>query len=277
MSNPRQLLADYNIAPKKSLGQNFLHDPNALNRILESAELPPHATILEIGPGTGALTKVLAQAAARVITIETDERLRPILENELAPYDNITIIWDDFLKLDLPTLLADTDYYVVANVPYYITSKIIRKLLDAPIRPQRIVLTVQKEVADRIIAKTGATSLLTVSVQFFGHPTLVTRLNPAVFWPRPDVESAVIRIDVYNQPIVEVPDIVTFFDVVRAGFSQKRKQLKNALSSGLHLENDVINQLLTESGIDARRRAETLTLEEWATLSRVYADITTQI
>lgn len=276
MSNPKQLLQDYNISPKKSLGQNFLHDPNALNRILESAELPSGATVLEIGPGTGALTKVLAQAVGRVITIETDDRLRPILENELSTYDNITTIWEDFLDLDLSTLLQDYDYYVVANVPYYITSKIIRKLLEAPSRPQRLVLTVQKEVADRITAKSGAMSLLSVSVQFFGNPTLVTRLNPAVFWPRPDVESAVIRIDVYKAPIVDVSDEAIFFELVRTGFSQKRKQLKNALGNGLHVENKVINELMIESGIDFQRRAETLTLEEWAILSRIYTKIKAQ-
>lgn len=271
MSNPKQLLHDYDVVPKKSLGQNFLHDPNALNRILESAELPPDATVLEIGPGTGTLTKVLAEAAGQVISIETDDRLRPILDNELSSYQNIRLIWEDFLKLDLSTLVTDEDYYVVANVPYYITSKIIRKLLDAPSPPKRIVLTVQKEVADRILAKTGTMSLLTVSVLFFGEPSLVTRLNPAVFWPRPDIESAVIRIDVFDQPIVEVPDSETFFEVVRAGFSQKRKQLKNSLGNGLHLKNNVIIGLLAEAEIDGQRRAETLSLEEWAALSRTYA------
>lgn len=264
------MLESLNILPKKSLGQNFLHDPNALEKIVQFAELPADALVLEIGPGTGALTTRLAQAARRVVAFETDVRLRPVLEAMQHQHSNLQIIWGDFLEVDLEGAVGDEPYYVVANLPYYITSAILRKLLEHPNYPKRMVVTVQREVADRITAKSGEMSLLSVSVQFYGKPELVMRLNPAVFWPRPDVESAVVRIDTFAQPPVDVPDNVTFFKVLRAGFGQKRKQLKNALANGLALTNEQADQVLATAGIDGRRRAETLNLEEWATLTRSY-------
>jgi 16S rRNA (adenine1518-N6/adenine1519-N6)-dimethyltransferase len=270
MSNPKDLLDDHGIYPKKSLGQNFLHDPNAILRIVESAELPVDATVIEVGPGTGVMTAVLAESSGHVIAIETDDRLLPILENQVGDYDNVEIIHADFLKVDLEALVGDEPYYVVANLPYYITSAIIRKLLDHSNRPQRLILTVQREVADRIMEAPGDMSVLSVSVQFYGKPELVTRLNPAVFWPRPDVESAVIRVDVYDEPVVVVGDTRNFFKVVRAGFSQKRKQLKNSLRNGLQIKNTAAGQLLERAGIDPKRRAETLSLDEWGALTRTY-------
>lgn len=273
ISNPKNLLESLNILPKKSLGQNFLHDPNALEKIVLSAELPADAVVLEIGPGTGALTSRLVQAARRVVAFETDERLEPILTALQQQYSNLEVIWGDFLAVNLEDVVGETPYYVVANLPYYITSAILRKLLEQPNHAKRMIVTVQREVADRITAKSGEMSLLSVSVQFYGKPELVMRLNPAVFWPRPDVESAVVRIDTYPQPPVDVPDDVTFFKVVRAGFGQKRKQLKNSLANGLALSSERADQLLASAGIDGRRRAETLNLEEWATLSRSYATL----
>ncbi|GIK62995.1 MAG: ribosomal RNA small subunit methyltransferase A [Chloroflexota bacterium] len=265
------MLESLNILPKKSLGQNFLHDPNALEKIVQSAELPPDALILEIGPGTGALTARLAQVAGRVVAFETDVRLRPVLEAMQRQYPNLKVVWGDFLEVDLEEVVGDDPYYVVANLPYYITSAILRKLLEHPNHPKRMVVTIQREVADRITAKSGEMNLLSVSVQFYGKPELVMRLNPAVFWPRPDVESAVVRIDTFSQPPVDVPDDMTFFKVVRAGFGQKRKQLKNSLANGLALTNEQADQVLAGAGIDGRRRAETLNLEEWAILTRIYA------
>lgn len=270
ISNPKNLLESLNILPKKSLGQNFLHDPNALEKIVQSAELPHDAVVLEIGPGTGALTTHLAETARRVVAFETDVRLRPVLEAMQQQYPHLEIIWGDFLDVDLTGVVGSTPYYVVANLPYYITSAILRKLLEHPNHPKRMVVTVQREVADRITAKSGEMSLLSVSVQFYGKPELVMRLNPAVFWPRPDVESAVVRIDTFAQPPVDVPDDTSFFKVVRAGFGQKRKQLKNSLANGLALTNEQADQLLTVAGIDGRRRAETLNLEEWAALARSF-------
>lgn len=271
MTNPKALLDQYEILPKKSLGQNFLHDPNALEKIVATAELMPDDTVIEIGPGTGALTKVLAGQARHVFSIEIDERMRPILDSELAPYSNVYLVYDDILKVDVLQLVGARDFVVVANVPYYITSAILRHLLEVHRRPRRIVLTIQHEVAERIIAPPGDMNLLAVSVQFYGKAEIVTRLKPGVFWPRPDVDSAVIRIDTFDAPPVDVPDVDLFFRVVKAGFSQKRKQLKNALSGGLGIKSKAAGELLEAAGIDPTRRAETLTLEEWASLTQAYA------
>jgi 16S rRNA (adenine1518-N6/adenine1519-N6)-dimethyltransferase len=175
------------------------------------------------------------------------------------------------MTVDVPALMGPEPFTVVANLPYYITSAILRALLEAPRRPRRLVLTVQQEVADRLTAAPGDLSLLAVSVQFYGQPRAIMRINPASFWPRPDVDSAVVRIDVYDRPPVDVPDERAFFRVVRAGFSQKRKQLKNALGAGLGLNGAAAAALLERAGVDPRRRAETLTLAEWGALARAAA------
>lgn len=268
---PKTVLEEYDISPKKSLGQNFLHDPNTLEKIVATAELMPEDVVLEIGAGTGLLTERLAAAARRVIAVELDERLRPVLDQALAAYPNVGVIYQDILNVDVLALFNAEPYIVVANVPYYITSAILRHLLESRHRPRRLVLTMQAEVADRLTAQPNDMSILSVSVQFYGQPQVVARLNRAVFWPRPDVDSAIVRIDTYDQPLVVVPDDKTFFRVVRAGFGQKRKQLKNALSSGLSLKADEAAALLAAAEIDARRRAETLTLPEWAALARAFA------
>ncbi len=265
----RQRLEQHGITPKKSLGQNFLHDPNALEKIIEIADVTPETTVLEIGPGTGNLTRVLAREAARVIAVEVDDRLIPLLHAEFASQPLVEIIHGDILDLDINARLAGQPYVVVANLPYYITSAILRHLFEKVTpRPDRIVVTVQREVAERITAAPDDMSLLAVSVQFYGLPQIAMHLNPAAFWPRPDVESAVVRIDVYDTPPVDVPGESDFFRVVRAGFGQKRKQLRNALSAGLHLDKAQADDLLTASGIDPQRRAETLSLSEWAALTR---------
>ncbi len=265
----RQRLEQHGITPKKSLGQNFLHDPNALEKIIEIADVTPETTVLEIGPGTGNLTRVLAREAARVIAVEVDARLIPLLHAEFAGQPLVEIIHGDILDMDINARLAGQPYVVVANLPYYITSAILRHLFEKVMpRPDRIVVTVQREVAERITAAPDDMSLLAVSVQFYGLPQIAMHLNPAAFWPRPDVESAVVRIDVYDTPPIDVPGESDFFRVVRAGFGQKRKQLRNALSAGLHLDKAQADDLLTASGIDPQRRAETLSLSEWAALTR---------
>ncbi|MCC6615042.1 MAG: ribosomal RNA small subunit methyltransferase A [Anaerolineae bacterium] len=268
--NPKTMLEAHGLEPRKSLGQNFLHDPNVLEKIVASADLTPGTTVLEIGAGTGALTDVLARHAGRVLALEVDERLEPILRDRLGIYDNVQLEFADVLQTDVATLMGDQPYVVVANVPYYITSAILRHLLEAPNRPRRLVMTVQLEVAERIIARPGDMSLLAVSVQYYTRPKIVMRLNPAVFYPRPDVTSAVIRLDAHSEPPVQVPDEASLFAVVRAGFSQKRKQLKNTLAAGLRLSNDEAVALLDRAEIDPRRRAETLSLEEWAAITRAH-------
>jgi len=264
--NDRHLLDGGSIAPKKSLGQNFLHDPHTLEKIVALAELPPGATVLEIGPGTGNLTRALARVAARVIAVEVDGRLIPLLQATFADQPHVEIVHGDILTLDLAGRLGDTPYTLVANLPYYITSAILRHIFEGMPRPQRIVVTVQREVAERLVAVPGEMSLLAVSVQFYGQPQIAMRLNPAAFWPRPDVDSAVVRIDVLDAPSVAVPDEKLFFRVVRAGFGQKRKQLRNSLSAGLGIAKAQAGDLLAGAGIDPQRRAETLSLEEWAAL-----------
>ena len=270
MTNPKALLDHFGVIPKKSLGQNFLHDPQALEKIADAAELMPEDTVLEIGPGTGALTAVLAQRVRRVVAVELDRRLEPIMRLTLAPYGNVEVIFDDILNVNLPELLGDQPYVVVANVPYYITSAIIRLLLELPHAPRRLVLTMQLEVAERLIAKPGDMTLLSVSAQFYAKPKIVTRFNKAVFYPRPDVDSAVARLEVYDRPPVDVPNADVFFRVVKAGFGQKRKQLKNSVAEGLHIDAEAAVALLEAAGIDPKRRAETLSLPEWAALTRGY-------
>lgn len=270
-TNPKSLLDRYALQPKKSLGQNFLHDPNTLEKIVTSADLMPEDTVLEIGPGTGALTEVLARMAARVIAVELDGRLEPILRERFAATPNVDFVFRDILETDVAALVGPEPYVVVANVPYYITSAILRHLLESPHRPQRIILTIQLEVAERLVAKPNDMSLLAVSVQFYGKPRIVNRLKASVFWPRPDVDSAVVRLDLYDTPPLDVPDEATFFKVVRAGFSQKRKQVKNALADALPLPMPDTVAFIEQAGLDPRRRAETLTLDEWAALTRAYA------
>jgi len=269
--NPKFLMDEYEINPKKSLGQNFMHDPNTLEKIIETAELMPDDTVVEIGPGTGSITELLAQSARHVVAIEVDERLMPILEERFADTSNVYIVFNDVLKTDILQLVGPKDFVVVANVPYYITSAILRHLLEPYRKPRTIVMTMQQEVADRLVAQPGDMTVLAVSVQFYGKPKIITRLKPAVFWPRPDVDSAVIKIDTYDEPIVDVPDDKLFFRVVRAGFSMKRKQLKNSLSGGLSIKSKIAGSYLEEAGIEPKRRAETLSLEEWAALTRVVA------
>ena len=228
-------------------------------------------SVVEIGPGTGELTAKLAQLARHVVAVELDERLMPLLEERFADTRNVYLVFDDILKTNVQQLVGIKPYVVVANVPYYITSEILRTLLDAERRPKRIVITMQYEVAERIVAKPGDLSVLGVSVQYYGVPRIVGRLKPAVFWPRPGIDSAILRVDTHPAPIVDVPSDKLFFRVVRAGFSQKRKQLKNALSGGLQMKSSTAGEYLARAGIDASRRAETLTIDEWATLTRTIA------
>lgn len=269
MSNPKALLDEHKIDPKRSLGQNFLHDPNMLEKVVETGEVTKEDIVIEIGPGTGALTSVLAQHAKQVYCIEIDTRLQNLLEDELSEYHNIDIIWGDVLKTNIAEIVGESPYLVVANVPYYITSAIIKHFLEDSPRPKRIVMTVQYELAERITATPDDMSLLAVSVQYFGTPEIVTRMQPAVFWPRPEVESAILKIDVFDQPPVDVSSDKAFFRVVRAGFSQKRKQLKNSLGGGLGIKANAAGVLIEQAGIDPHRRAETLTVAEWGALARI--------
>lgn len=274
------LLKKYNLRPRKGLGQNFLVDPSHLAKIVEAADLTPADTVLEIGPGPGALTRLLAAAAGRVIAVELDPNMVNLLNQEFGHLSNLTIIEADILQTDLRALLStshpqppssDTQspFKVVANLPYYITSAVMRHLLEATPRPERIVVTVQKEVAQRMVAGPGQMSLLAVSVQFYGQPKIVQRIPAGAFYPPPQVDSAVVRIDTFTQPALAVSDVGHFFKVVKAGFGQKRKQLKNSLTAGLSRSMAEIVAAMQQVQIDPTRRAETLSLAEWARLVEV--------
>ncbi len=267
-TSPKALLDNYEIYPKKSLGQNFMHDPNALDKIVASADITEGDTVVEVGPGTGALTEKLSEKARHVFSIELDERLQPILEERFNDTPNVYFVFKDILKTDIPSLVGNQDFVVVANVPYYISSAIIWHFLEPDRRPKRMVMTMQYEVAERIMQQPDNMSLLTVAVQFYGKPSIVSKLSPAVFWPRPNIHSAVMRIETHPEHPVDVPSAKAFFRVVKAGFSMKRKQLKNSISGGLQIKSKVARDLITAADIDPQRRAETLTLEEWGQLTR---------
>ncbi len=268
----RGLLRRFNLRPRKSLGQNFLIDEAALARVAAAAELSPEDTVLEIGPGLGSLTRHLAAAARRVVAVEIDASLLPALEHTVQAFPNVEVIHADILQVDLGRQAGlPPGYQVVANIPYYITSAVIQHLLEAAVRPRRMVLTVQREVAERVVAGPGDMSLLAISVQFYAVPRIMARLPAGVFYPRPDVDSAVVRLDVRDEPAVAVADTKCFFRVVRAGFSQKRKQLRNALAGGLRLDAQAAGALLARAGVAPQRRAETLSLEEWGRVARAAA------
>ena len=268
----RGLLRRFNLHPKKSLGQNFLIDESGLAKVSAAADLAPGDTVLEIGAGLGSLTRHLAAQVQRVVAVEVDDALLPVLEYTLESYDNVELIRADILRLDLAAAARlPAGYKVVANIPYYITSAVIRQLLETPVRPSLIVLTVQREVAERIVAQPDDMTLLAVSVQFYSQPRRVARLPAGAFYPAPAVDSEVIRLEVRPAPAVAVDDVDQFFRVVKAGFSQKRKQLRNSLGGGLRLEHAQVDALLAQAGVAPQRRAETLSLEEWGAVARAAA------
>lgn len=268
--HPKDILARFEIEPKKSLGQNFLFDERILQRIVNSAEVTVNDQVLEIGPGIGALTRELAKVANHVTAVELDDRLLPVLSYELAAFDNIDIIHSDILKVS-PESLFDAPYVVVANVPYYITGAILRHLTSATAQPSRMVLTMQKEVAERLCAKPGNMSLLAVGVQFYGTPRVVQNIAAGAFWPRPKVASSVVRIDISAEtpPVSEK----ALFRLAKAGFSQKRKQLKNNLR-GINLSREQVDTAMSQAQIDGKRRAETLSIPEWIALTQAVGSLT---
>jgi 16S rRNA (adenine1518-N6/adenine1519-N6)-dimethyltransferase len=268
--NAPALLRAYGLQPKKSLGQNFLIDPSGLDKVMQAAGLSPEDTVLEIGAGLGSLTVLLAQTVRRVIAVEIDRGLIAPLTEAVSEYDNVQIVEGDILKIPPEELSLGEAYLVVANIPYYISSAIIRRLLETQNRPARIVLTVQQEVAERICAKDGKFSLLALSVQVFGVPRIQARIAAGCFYPAPDVDSAVLSITLYPQPLIATEELDAFFRLARAGFSQKRKTLRNTLSAGLGLPAVQAESLLAAAGIDPRRRAETLSIAEWGRLTDVW-------
>lgn len=265
-----RMLRQAGLRPDKRLGQNFLLDDDALQAVVEAAQIETQDTVLEIGPGLGSLTRLLALASRRVIAVELDGRLIPLLNQVVAPYPHVQVLQGDILAVNLTQILSEAGYLVVANIPYYITSAVIRHLLELAAPPRRFVLTVQSEVAGRICAAPGEMSLLALSVQVYGLPQVAARIPAEAFYPAPQVDSAVVRVDLYPAPLIPAPLLDTFFRLIKAGFSQKRKTLRNALSGGLACSPIQAAALLQAAGIDPNRRAETLAIPEWEQLARAY-------
>ncbi len=282
LTQTKGLLRRFDLRARKGLGQHFLIDEEVLGLIISAAQLTSADVIIEIGPGLGVLTKELARQAGWVVAIELDNKLAAILKQTLASFNNITIINEDILKIDPAALLEEQkakfppevgspfSYKVVANLPYYITSPVLRYFLEASVKPQIMIVMVQKEVAEEIVAKPGRMSLLSVSVQLYGEPAIIDYVPAQSFYPAPEVDSAILRVDIYPQPAVDIADKESFFAVVRAGFSASRKQIVNSLAQGLGLPKAEVLPLLEKAGIVSQRRAETLTIEEWARLWRVF-------
>ncbi|HEY7349712.1 MAG TPA: 16S rRNA (adenine(1518)-N(6)/adenine(1519)-N(6))-dimethyltransferase RsmA [Ktedonobacterales bacterium] len=273
----RRLLQRYGVRPQKTFGQYWLEDRQALERIVTAAELAPDAAALEVGAGMGVLTVALARAVGpggRVVAVEIERDVLAILREVTAPLGNVEVLPRNLLEVEPRALFQGTPYALVANLPYYITASTLRHFLECAQPPVRMVVLVQQEVAERLTAAPGNLSLLGVSVQFYGQTRLIARVPASSFYPPPRVDSAIVRIDVYERPPLALEDAARerFFQIVRAGFGQKRKTLRNALMLGLNESAPVVEGWFTMAGIDARRRAETLSLEEWGKLAAASQD-----
>jgi len=252
------------IKPKKSLGQNFLVNKNVYQKIITALEIKKGDKIIEIGPGLGTLTSFLAESRAKVIAVEKDHKLVDYLKNKFANQKNVTIIEDDILRCDPKNYkLKAISYKLVGNIPYYLTSHLLRLIFEKWPCPKIVALTLQKEVAQRIVAKPPNMSLLAVSVQYYSKPEIIDYIPRRSFYPAPEVDSAIIKLVPREQFVTYQENTKNFFRIVRAGFSGKRKQLINSLARGLKIKKDTIESKLKAAGVDPRRRAETLTLEEW--------------
>jgi len=281
----RQLLRQFGFKPRKSLGQHFLVDEAVLERILSAVELSPGDIVVEIGPGLGILTEGLAKRGAKVIAVELDSKLVALLKKRLAPFPDVKIIRADILKVTPQQLLQNNltasefirGYKVIANLPYYITSPVLNHFLEAQSRPSEMVVMVQKEVGEAIAAAPGKMSFLSVRTQFYSKPAIISYVPAASFYPPPKVDSVILRLNVYSQPPIEVSDVAGFFDIVMHGFSSPRKQLRNSLAHSFKMPPRQVVSLLEKAGIEARRRAETLSLEEWRELWKTFAPFTKRL
>jgi 16S rRNA (adenine1518-N6/adenine1519-N6)-dimethyltransferase len=273
----KEILKKYGFSFKKSLGQNFLIDPNILRNITEHAGLTKNTAAIEIGPGIGALTEQLARASGKVLAFEIDQRLIPILKDTLSPYDNVTIVNEDVLKADVKAVMDQElqgfdDIMVVANLPYYVTTPIILKLLMEKLPIRGICVMLQKEVGDRISAKPGTKEYgsLSIAIQYYTEAEMVMTVPKTVFMPQPNVDSAVIRLTKREKPPVDVKDEDFLFFITRSSFAQRRKTILNNLTSQLpngKEKKEAILEALQSAGVDPTRRGETLSIEEFGLLS----------
>lgn len=258
------------LRPRKGLGQNFLRDRSYAARIVDAAEVGRGDTVVEVGPGTGALTHLLAARAGCLTAVELDPHLVAVLQREFGANSRVQIWEGDALHFD-PCTHVSGPYTLVGNIPYYITGQILRHFLESHCPPARAVLMVQREVADRVVARPGEMSLLSVSVQAYGEARIAVRVPRGAFYPVPKVDSAVLVIKPHPEPIFgRDPD--SFFTVARAGFGTRRKQLANALALNLHIPTASARDILTSAGIEPSRRAETLSLPEWKRLADVWRE-----
>ena len=275
-ANTMAVLKKYNFSFQKKYGQNFLIDTNILERIISESEITKDDCVLEIGPGIGTMTQYLAESAKRVVAVEIDRSLIPILEDTLSGYDNVTVINDDILKVDIKKLCDEYNdarpIKVVANLPYYITTPIIMGLFESHVPLKSITIMVQKEVADRMQQKPGSKDYgaLSLAVQYYAKPEIVAVVSPNCFIPKPNVSSAVIRLTRYENPPIEVDDEHFMFSLIRASFNQRRKTLANGLANGgLGLDRETVNSMLEKMGLSLTVRGEVLTLEQFAKLSNL--------
>lgn len=269
----KEVLSKNGFSFKKSLGQNFLINPTVCPKMAESAVMDGETGVLEIGPGIGVLTAELCRVAEQVVSIELDERLKPVLAETLAEYDNIEVVFGDAMKLDLAKIIEekfqDRKISVCANLPYYITSPIIMNLLESRLPFSSITVMVQKEAAERICAKVGSreSGAVTVAVRYYSEPEVLFNVSRGSFMPAPNVDSAVIRLKVLDKPAVDVSDEKQFFKMVRAAFEQRRKTFQNSVSAGLGISKETVKTALIECGLDENIRAEKMSMEQLAAVS----------
>lgn len=272
----KAIIQKYDFAFKKNFGQNFLIDEHVLNKIISSADITKEDTVLEIGPGIGTLTQALAKSAGKVIAVEIDKTLVPILKEVLSDFDNIEIINNDILKTDIRALAGDTRLKLVANLPYYITTPIIMGILEQRLPVESITVMIQKEVALRMQAQPSSKDYgaLSLAVQYYCEPYLVANVPQNCFMPRPNVDSAVIRLTPYEKPPVETADEELMFKLIKAAFSQRRKTLVNCLfnSKDFNFDKAQLGEILKANGFDERVRGESLSLEDFANLADAFAE-----
>lgn len=268
ITNIKKTLKAFGAHTRKDLGQHFLIDEKALDKILETAKLSKSDTVVEVGPGMGILTRELCKRAGKVIAVELDTTMLTVLKTACIKHCNLQVENQDILKFDTSKL---ENYKLVSNLPYYITSPVIRKFLEAENRPEEMVLLVQREVAERIAAKPSRMSILAVSVQFYSDPQIIAIVPRTSFFPAPKVDSAILKIKIYKRPIFDV-DSRLFFRIVKAGFGEKRKQLINSLAGGMHLNREWTEKWLKEAKINQQARAESLAMTDWYNLYVAYME-----
>lgn len=277
----REILEKYNLSAKKSLGQNFIIDSNILRKMVDAGEVDKETTVIEIGPGIGALTEQIAKAAKEVFAFEIDDRFLPVLEDTLSPYPNVRVFHQDILKVDFSAFQEDylqdtTRLLVIANLPYYITTPIIMHLLESELPVERMLLMMQKEVANRLNAEpsTKAYGSLSIAIQYYTEVEIAFTVPPTVFNPQPNVDSAVIKLDVREKPPVEVKNEPFFTTIVRASFTQRRKTIWNNLRKALgdKEQENALRSAFEVANIDPSRRGESLSIAEFARLADAILD-----